>query len=303
MNKLPRLKAFLTGDALQYSNLQIEWIGGHIPTAYFRNALGEIVSEEKLPNMPTEEIVTWFTEKGLTLTVHEAPDYGAPTATATFEEHYYELFEINSMYQHAQKFAESREHNGNKGYILTISNPNEAYTLLQAFFKEEGLKERRIWLGASDAEIEGRWKWVAGPENDQLFHVHVKHEIASRAADDKPWHVDWAMYEPNNGGGGIDEDCITWTSAGWNDENCLSSALLIVEYGESALPVFPGARTAALRGANPDDFNNPPQTRHTLSESKQRQREEQRQAQRAAFKAQQEREATDTQAKGPADEL
>eukprot|EP00808_Paulinella_micropora_P006974 g77242.t1 len=46
-----KLKTFLKEHAQNYENVKIEWIGGHIPTAYFMDATGVIQSHKELPDM------------------------------------------------------------------------------------------------------------------------------------------------------------------------------------------------------------------------------------------------------------
>lgn len=43
--------------------MEVEWIGGHIPTAYFQDADGNTVHEEKLENLDIAGLTDWFADK------------------------------------------------------------------------------------------------------------------------------------------------------------------------------------------------------------------------------------------------
>jgi hypothetical protein len=74
-----------------------------------------------------------------------------------------------------------------------------------------------FFLGASDKDQEGIWRWITGPEsNSQLTYSY------------------WRLGEPNNGLGSFEEDCIVFHNgkanvAGWYDVLC-GSAPYIIEY-------------------------------------------------------------------------
>ncbi len=75
------------------------------------------------------------------------------------------------------------------------------------------------WLGGSDADVEGDWRWV---NSDQSF--------------DSTGFKNWAKGEPDNGNGIIDQDCVTlqrvWESDveyKWQDQRCEATVSFICE--------------------------------------------------------------------------
>jgi hypothetical protein len=93
------------------------------------------------------------------------------------------------------------------GYLATITSEAEELFLqsTSAFagsVKGEGI---RAWIGLSDRESEGYFKWVTGPESGQALT-----------------YSDWMGGEPNNAGPG--EDYVEWRNypygpdgRAWND--------------------------------------------------------------------------------------
>lgn len=96
---------------------------------------------------------------------------------------------------------------GLKGYLATITSKNENDFI---WTKTKGVG----WIGASDAESEGIWKWVTGPETGTVFWEgnETGHPASSQ-------YSNWNEGEPNNSG---DEDYahITYNVGivgSWND--------------------------------------------------------------------------------------
>ncbi|MEQ2261477.1 hypothetical protein XENORESO_010908 [Xenotaenia resolanae] len=90
---------------------------------------------------------------------------------------------------------ESRRDCLERGADLVIINSKEEQELLRRF-------QNRIWIGLTDADIEGEWKWVDGT---QLITSY------------------WGFGEPNSFGG-KDEDCgeiqFFKEENNWNDAPC-----------------------------------------------------------------------------------
>lgn len=79
--------------------------------------------------------------------------------------HYYEyVSEVGITWTEARDKAELHTYNGLEGYLATITSADEAkLTGEQA--------EGAGWIGGSDAEEEGIWKWVTGPEAGTTFWI------------------------------------------------------------------------------------------------------------------------------------
>ncbi len=132
--------------------------------------------------------------------------------------HYYQRVSNAMTWAEAKAAAEVTLGNGMKGYLATITSAEEQQFLQATFGSTRG------WIGASDAEAEGTWNWVTGPEAGTVFHI--------RDATTQPGYSNWdsgrSGSEPNNGGdggdgggyppGGEDYAAYAWGSTGtWND--------------------------------------------------------------------------------------
>jgi len=107
----------------------------------------------------------------------------------------YEIIKANFTWQEAKADAQTRG-----GHLGTITSPAE-WESVKSLLEHRFLTEPRIWLGASDFEQEGTWKWVTG----------------------EPWSYNrWnaPTSEPN---GGQRENYLDWLPSalnyGWNDES------------------------------------------------------------------------------------
>lgn len=172
--------------------------------------------------------------------------------------HYYEFVPANGIpWETAKTAAEARNYFGMKGYLVTILSPEEQQ-LSGEQLDGEG------WIGGSDVELEGRWKWMTGPEKGLAFFSNLKSTptpgffisvptyngvnfiYANWNRSTKYWYQGIPIYEPNNllDTDGFDEDYAHITVPGigikgtWNDLNNLGSTNAphkpkgyIVEYG------------------------------------------------------------------------
>lgn len=143
-------------------------------------------------------------------------------------DHYYEYIAApNISWQQARIAAKNRTYYGLQGYLATIMRQDEALLLGE-------LSPGVGWIGGSDEETEGIWKWMDGPEAGTIFWM-------GSANGESPNFAYWNVSEPNNMG---DEDYahITDPSVGtigsWNDlpNTTVSSGPYqargyIVEYG------------------------------------------------------------------------
>lgn len=135
-------------------------------------------------------------------------------------QHYY-LFvpSIGITWQNAKTAAEATTYYGLKGYLATILSADEAKLIGE---QASGTG----WIGGSDSETEGTWKWVTGPEAGTVMN-----------------YTFWNTGEPNQQG---DEDYAHITQPGigirgsWNDLSNTGSLApgdayqpkgFVVEYG------------------------------------------------------------------------
>lgn len=147
--------------------------------------------------------------------------------------HFYELIRRdNTTWDVAKEIAEKRTYRGLSGYLVTITSPEENDFLMLNF--EAGT----IWLGASDGEEEGVWKWVVGPEAGQVFW---RGDGAGKAEAYANWDRNEYFHEPNNMN---EEDFLVWSSRSpfgqgrpdaprgtWNDQGVERTAdQVIVEF-------------------------------------------------------------------------
>ncbi|EOE7347251.1 immunoglobulin-like domain-containing protein [Clostridioides difficile] len=110
---------------------------------------------------------------------------------------YYQFVEAKRIsWKNAKLEAEKMEYKGLKGHLATIKSKYE----LDLF---NSLTTKTVWIGATDEEKEGRWKWVTG----ELVGEPVK-------------FTNWCPGEPNNFGGTEHYMVSIKNSKGlWNDTN------------------------------------------------------------------------------------
>lgn len=83
-------------------------------------------------------------------------DSYTPIGAITYNGHYYQLFNNNVSWEYAKKYCESKD-----GYLVTITSEeeNDAIEILLDKYSSDN---NFYWLGATDIESEGNWKWVTG---------------------------------------------------------------------------------------------------------------------------------------------
>lgn len=123
----------------------------------------------------------------------------------------------------ARVAAAGRTKYGIQGYLATITSKAERDYVGQRLGGDG-------WFGASDAETEGDWKWITGPEAGTSFWSGPAAVYGGMPVPGQ--YSDWAPGEPNE----LEyEDCAQFYSngQGWNDLDCDTSKLdyYIVEYG------------------------------------------------------------------------
>ena len=121
--------------------------------------------------------------------------------------HYYEYVPNSGIsWTQAYTLANNSNYYGLQGYLATITSQEEA-DLCGEQAASTG------WIGGSDSETEGVWKWMNGPELGVVFWNGL-------ANGSTPNYANWNNGEPNNLG---DEDyahitdCTTCIDGSWND--------------------------------------------------------------------------------------
>ncbi|MDG3584157.1 PA14 domain-containing protein [Galbibacter pacificus] len=129
--------------------------------------------------------------------------------------HYYEYIPaLGIKWTEARVAAESRYFYGVQGYLATISSPEEA-----ALLGEQATGAG--WLGASDAAVEGEWRWVTGPEGQEEGGLGIQFwQGTAGGSTVNSMYENWNDGEPNQSG---DEDYAHINAPGtgfdgsWND--------------------------------------------------------------------------------------
>lgn len=122
--------------------------------------------------------------------------------------YYFYVSDIGITWNEAKVAAENQTFFGLQGYLATITTEEESQL---AGEQSPGTG----WIGASDAQTEGTWKWVTGPEAGDVIWIGEQNGSAQNGA-----FTFWNSSEPNNFGN-EDYAHITDPSVGqtgsWND--------------------------------------------------------------------------------------
>lgn len=86
-------------------------------------------------------------------------DAYAPVGAMIHNGHYYQLFDNSVSWEYAKAYCESKG-----GHLITITSADEQSAITSLISKFNTNTNITYWLGATDADEEGNWKWVTGEE-------------------------------------------------------------------------------------------------------------------------------------------
>ena len=149
--------------------------------------------------------------------------------------HYYEVVDNggNITWYAAKTAAEASTFNGLSGYLASITTKQEN----DFIYAKAG---ENAWLGGTDRNAEGCWKWSGGPDDGKIFTNDGG--VANCVVDDgytvyiKPFgagEFGWNSGEPNNAGVGGEDRLHMKTDGTWNDfiNNNSNVEYYVIEYG------------------------------------------------------------------------
>ncbi len=190
------------------------------------------------------------------------------------EQHYYEVIDNGGSisWDNARSAALASRFGAAQGYLATITSSTENSYLAEKVTAD-------TWIGASDSEIEGIWRWKDGPEAGTQFWQGDLNAGTSSTTNYgsaiNGEYANWWTHEPNNAYGSTGEDCAHMYGSNssqpgyWNDYyNNYSVQYYIIEYGgdgsdfttiDYATVVVNGVSwTGSLDSdwATPDNWNN-----------------------------------------------
>ena len=109
-----------------------------------------------------------------------------PSSAKSWNGHFYQVYDLSMNWEEAKKYCENMG-----GHLLTINGQEE-----QDFIDSLDFESTDYWLGGTDAESEGTWKWITGeswqyenwhynqPDND----MEIENYLVLVTAWDNEWN-------------------------------------------------------------------------------------------------------------------
>ena len=172
------------------------------------------------------QVSTGTTRSNFSVNVSASIVSGSVVQSGSTQSFYEYVPSLGITWDQAKAQAEAKEFAGVRGYLVTITSPEE-----NTFVKDRISGATNVWIGASDSSEEGIWRWVTGPEGQNGGTVFW------RLATGNVTYSAWAGSEPNNAGGTEHVAVTNWNSPTglWNDlraDNSGSVKGYVVEYSE-----------------------------------------------------------------------
>jgi len=153
-------------------------------------------------------------------------------------EHFYEYIDAPGItWENAKTAAEGKTYFELQGYLATITSAEEAQIC-----GEQATGQG--WIGGSDKETEGIWKWVTGPEAGKTFFFSDPNGISEGGTSVGAYfsYTNWNINEPNDwvplgstNGIGNENYAHVYGNGKWNDYPNINGSITgyVVEYGDT----------------------------------------------------------------------
>ena len=168
-----------------------------------------------------------------TPTVQETtPTVNIPDDAKVFNNHSYYIFDTSMTWAQAKKYCEDLG-----GHLVTITT-NEEQEFIKQLIAEKYSQNKKFWIGASDTEVEGTWKWVT----DEAF----SYNNWGNGEPDNLYNQDFAIIQNYT----ISKTNYTIGDYQWDDiQDGESGVLFICEWETANLSAVP-AQTIDATTAN-----------------------------------------------------
>ncbi len=137
---------------------------------------------------------------------------------------FYKSVASNQTFTAAQSAAIASTLNGVAGQMVTISSSYEN----DLVWNMARNMTSSVWLGGSDAGVEGTWRWNNGVTASTTFWVGAGAGTLQPGS-----YANWVSGEPNDSGGNEDFLSLSLTSGQWNDVVGTNTRSYIIEWDAS----------------------------------------------------------------------